>query len=349
MSQAPSPTNSDSPSSILSGGSQTLSMPTGTPTGITLPHEALFPQEASTGAAMMTATPASSATALSTSASSLGASPSTVSPPTPTPTAAQDLTAPPATAIPVAPNRSVFVGNSYSGRAITARQFGHGPVHIILVGGIHGGYEWNTVLLAYEAIDFFSTHPSAIPSENTLTIIPNANPDGLFAVTNKEGRFNEADLLPDTVPGRFNGRGVDLNRNWDCQWQEEARWQDRSVSGGSYPFSEPESRALRDFFLANDPALVLFWHSAANGVFAAGCPDIFQPSYEQAEVYGRAAGYPTYERFDAYSITGGAAGWLALQGIPSISVELKTHEEVEWEQNLAGIEALLATNHQPSP
>jgi hypothetical protein len=251
-----------------------------------------------------------------------------------------------ATTTEIAWNRSISVGHSYEGRPITGQQFGFGPTRLILVGGLHGGYEWNTVLLAYRAIDYFLARPGAVPPEVTLTIIANANPDGLFAVTNREGRFSQVDLMADTIPGRFNGRGVDLNRNWDCRWQESAEWRDQLVSGGQYPFSEPESRALRDFFLVQEPALVLFWHSAANGVFAGGCPDTFTPSYELAEVYGRAAGYPVFEHFDSYSVTGGAGGWLAMQGVPSISVELKTHESVEWEENLAGITALLAHYHE---
>ncbi|MDA1334643.1 MAG: hypothetical protein O2794_01340 [bacterium] len=53
----------------------------------------------------------------------------------------------------------------------------------------------------------------------------------------------------------------------------------------------------------------------------------------------------THERvlfcqFDAYEITGDAEGWLASINIPAITVELKTHETIEWSQNKAGIEAL---------
>ena len=56
--------------------------------------------------------------------------------------------------------------------------------------------------------------------------------------------------------------------------------------------------------------------------------------------YSRASGYPAVKSFDQYAITGDADGWLASIGIPAITVELKTHEIVEWEGNLAGIKAL---------
>ena len=58
--------------------------------------------------------------------------------------------------------------------------------------------------------------------------------------------------------------------------------------------------------------------------------------------YAKAAGYPAVASFDSYAVTGDAEGWLASEGIPAITVELKTHEAVEWEKNLLGIKALFA-------
>jgi len=57
--------------------------------------------------------------------------------------------------------------------------------------------------------------------------------------------------------------------------------------------------------------------------------------------YADASGYAAYEDFDFYEITGDAINWLAKKNIPAISVLLTTHEDVEWNKNRAGIEALL--------
>ncbi|MAT99804.1 MAG: hypothetical protein CL608_21905 [Anaerolineaceae bacterium] len=233
------------------------------------------------------------------------------------------------------------IGNSVQGRPILNYQFGNGLTQVIFVGGIHGGYEWNTILLAYEIIDHYTTNPQLIPSDLTVHIIPSANPDGQYLVTNQSERFLPSDVAADTVPGRFNANNVDLNRNWDCQWQPTAVWRDVTVSGGPRPFSEPESIVLRDFILPKDPAIVVFWHSAANGVFAAGCPDTHAPSLALANVYGQAANYPVYERFTSYEITGDAGDWLATQNIPSISVELQNHQSLDLSQNLNGVQATL--------
>ncbi len=213
---------------------------------------------------------------------------------------------------------------------------------------MHGGYEWNTILLAYRLIDYFGQNPDKIPETVTLHIIPSANPDGQFAVTGQDGRFAQSnvDATADNFPGRFNGNGIDLNRNWDCQWQAAGVWRDQIIDAGPTPFSEPETQALRDFFLALQPVAVVFWHSAANGAYGAGCPDLYPPAYALAKLYGSAGGYPVYELFDAYQVTGDASDWLARQNIPAITVELKTHEALDWEKNLAGVTAVL-NSQQP--
>lgn len=238
---------------------------------------------------------------------------------------------------------SQTIGYSVQERPISAYQFGSGPEVFVFVGGIHGGYEWNTILLAYETIDYLQVHPEAIPADKTVYIIPSANPDGQFTVTLQNGRFDTSTLAADTIPGRFNANGVDLNRNWDCNWAATGVWREQTVSGGERPFSEPENQFLRDFLLMQKPKLVVFWHSAADGVFAAGCPGTDPTSLQWATLYGQAASYPIYEQFTSYSITGDAGDWLTTQGIPSFTVELTTHADTDWPQNLAGLLAVLGS------
>jgi LysM repeat protein len=230
---------------------------------------------------------------------------------------------------------------------ILSYQLGEGKTPLILVGGIHGGYEWNTILLGYRILDHLQQNPELIPSSLVIYLIPNANPDGLFAVTRRTGRFTEADVEENAVLGRFNGNYVDLNRNWDCRWSPIAVWRDTSISGGSAAFSESENRMLRDFILGKAPAATLFLHSAATGVFISGCDQIDATSKTLGEVYSHASGYPLYDNFHYYDVTGDAGDWLASQGIPSFAVELSTHESLDWDMNLAGLRALMnyiATN-----
>jgi g-D-glutamyl-meso-diaminopimelate peptidase len=235
------------------------------------------------------------------------------------------------------------IGFSVEERRIEAYTYGQGKIHIVFIGGIHGGYEWNSVLLAYQFMDYLNMYTDAIPINLTVTIIPSANPDGLYKVVGKEGRFNVSDIRSD-IPnglGRFNARGVDLNRNFDCKWKPESTWKNNIVSAGFSPFSEPEARAIRDFVAEHKPAAVVFWHSKSNAVYASECEGgILPETRDIMREYSRASGYSAIDSFDAYEITGDAEGWLASIGIPAITVELQTHEAIEWERNLAGIKAL---------
>ena len=236
------------------------------------------------------------------------------------------------------------LGQSAEGRNIEVYTYGNGKTKLLFVGGIHGGYEWNSVLLAYKFIDYFNADPKNIPANLTIIIIQALNPDGVYKVTGNVGRFSIADVSTDSATlasGRFNGNNVDLNRNFDCKWQPQSTWQSKTVSGGSSAFSEPESKILRDFILKNNPSAVVFWHSQSGTVYASQCKNgILLGTMDIMNAYARASGYSPSTTFDAYTTTGGADDWLTSLGIPAITVELKTHQTVEWEQNLAGLEAL---------
>lgn len=213
-----------------------------------------------------------------------------------------------------------IIGRSVEGRSITARRFGTGEKILLFVGGIHGGTEANTIRLMEQLIAHFSAQPQDVLTGLSLVFVPNANPDGLNANT------------------RFNANTVDLNRNWGCGWSAEARWRNESVNAGTAPFSEPETQALSDFIRMQKPSVVLFYHSAAGGVFAGNCERFV--SDEMAAVLGEATGYHYGVSFSAYPVTGTAAAWVDSQGIPAADVELFTSTETELTRNLAGIMAL---------
>lgn len=245
-----------------------------------------------------------------------------------------------------------IIGTSVEGRPIEAYQFGNGEEHLLFVGGIHGGYEWNSVLLAYEFVDYFTADATRVPEGLAITIVPNLNPDGTFAVVGTDGRFTLADIPEDEGPlgtGRMNANGVDLNRNFACKWQTESTWRGNVVSAGTEAFSEPEAAALRDLVFNIKPIAVTFWHSQANAVYASECENgVLPETLAVMRAYADAAEYKSIETFDAYPVTGDAEGWLASIGIPAITVELSTHETLEWEQNLAGVQALLSLATEPT-
>jgi predicted deacylase len=233
--------------------------------------------------------------------------------------------------------QDLTIGLSTQGRPITALRIGDGPMKLVIVGNTHGAPEANTYTLAAMLADHFRANPHEVPSAVRLYIIPTINPDGLALGT------------------RFNARGIDLNRNMNTNLDvcPENDWRTRvfgaygiiSDTGGPYPDSEVESRVLRSFLL--DAWGAMFLHSAAGDVFPAFCEHA--PSIELAQTYATGAGY-RYTRFwDAYTITGGMHDWAASLGIAAIVPELVTGDEPEFDENLAGIRAVLAAAEELLP
>lgn len=239
-----------------------------------------------------------------------------------------------------------IIGYSVEGRAIESYTYGTGTTTLLFVGGVHGGYEWNSTLLAYDFIDNLENGMIVVPKNITIKVIPTLNPDGLFSVVQKEGRFAASEIPPNdahtTGRGRFNANNVDLNRNFDCKWQPNSTWRGAKVSAGSSAFSEPEAESLRKLVLESNPVAVIFWHSQANSVYASECEDgILADTMTLMNTYATAASYIPVSVFDAYPITGDAEGWLASIGIPAITVELETRTSSEWERNKKAITAVL--------
>ncbi|MEZ4103903.1 MAG: M14 family metallopeptidase [Candidatus Paceibacterota bacterium] len=239
-----------------------------------------------------------------------------------------------------------IIGTSVEGRNIESYTFGTGPTTLVFVGGIHGGYEWNSSLLAYQFIDELETSRIVIPDTLTIKIIPSLNPDGLYKIVGKEGKFTELDVSTSDInvlaTARFNANDVDLNRNFACKWQPTSTWRGQIVDAGSQAFSEPEALALKNYVEEIKPKAVAFWHSQANAVYASECEEgILPETLTLMDTYATAANYPSVDSFDAYPISGDAEGWLASIGIPAITVELSTRDEMDWFKNKEGFEAVI--------
>lgn len=216
-------------------------------------------------------------------------------------------------------------GRSHRGAELIAHSFGSGDTILMLVGGIHGGLEANTIDLVQRMVGHFSTTPNDVLSGVMLILIPSLNPDGASVGSNLQARFN--------------ANGVDLNRNWGCGWQPEAFFREIPVSPGTSAFSEPETTALASLISDLRPQSVVFYHSAANGIFSGSCDDN-TVSDTLAQVLGDATNYPYGASFDAYPLSGTASNWVDSLGIPSVAVELASSDFAEFDRNLRGVMAL---------
>lgn len=224
------------------------------------------------------------------------------------------------------------IGFSQGGLPLVVHHLGSGGTRLLLLGGQHGGPEANTVQLVSLLGSHFIRYPEELPARLGLDILEMANPDGL------------------TIGSRQFLSGVDPNRNWDgADWQSDA-WDSngrfRVGLGGPTPFSEQETRALRDWIQDNPPVLVINYHSAGGFMFGGRTA----LGNELAEAYSEASGYyrpasgggGSGPRVLGYRATGTMNGWLGQLGVPSLFIELTSPYAPEFERNLAGVRAVLA-------
>jgi hypothetical protein len=219
-------------------------------------------------------------------------------------------------------------GRSFEGRPLVAYRLGAGPDVRAIIGGLHGGYEWNTTTLMSRTLEHFMSTPDLIPDDVTLYVIPLANPDGAAAGT-------------DRVYGRMNGNGVDLNRNWDYHWQMTATHGTRPVYAGAAPFSEPETRALRDFMVDREVSAAIYYHSAGAVIFS-GAGVTTSQTVELARFMAEQTRYRyAPEGVPGQITTGNAIDYLTSAGLTAIEIELTTHAALDWEVNLKALKAFL--------
>jgi predicted deacylase len=238
------------------------------------------------------------------------------------------------TPTPVAPLRTptpMVIGTSVAGKPLEVFAFGHGASVRMIVAGMHGGYEWNTIALADELIQVLTARPELIPDEVTLYILRSLNPDGEARSMSYKGRANE--------------NLVDLNRNfpshWESKWPLEGCWTYTFVTGGTHAASEPETKSLMNFLLTYQVEALINYHSAALGIFPGGQPPD-EDSISLAEAVALVSDYPYPPIETGCAYTGQLIDWASDQGIAAIDIELTNHEETDLWVNMRVLEAFLS-------
>ncbi len=224
----------------------------------------------------------------------------------------------------------IVIGHSVEGRPLEVYRFGYGPVQRLIVAGIHGGYEWNTVDLADELIAYLQARPDRVPPGVTLYILRVLNPDGL---ARSKGIY-----------GRANAHNVDINRNFPTHWAEKwaahGCWSYLPITAGPRPRSEPETAAVMDFILDYRIGAVISYHSAALGIFAGGDPSS-PASLSLAEAVAAVSSYPYPHVETDCNATGQFADWTAANGLAALDIELHNHKDSDFEENLPILDAFL--------
>lgn len=221
------------------------------------------------------------------------------------------------------------IGSSVQGRSITGYKFGTGSSYVVFVGGLHGNEKSSTITLN-SWVDELERSAQNIPSDKTIIVIPNTNPDGY------------------AVSSRLNANGVDLNRNFPSNNWQTGVYVPRSTflesGGGSVPLSEPESSSLADYLVRVSPRLVLTYHATAGAVISNGAGD----ASSLAKTYAQKSGFDNYEQDheDAifnYPTTGELEDWLRdKRATPTLLVELATMGSSEIRTQKSAMWAILS-------
>jgi predicted deacylase len=216
------------------------------------------------------------------------------------------------------------------GLPLEVYRFGTGPTERLIVAGMHGGNEYNTVELADELVAYLGKHPEVVPANVTLYILHDLNPDGVARSI--------------SYLGRANANGVDLNRNWPANWQPDwprsGCWTTTYVTGGSGPASEPETKALMTFIQSHSFDGLINYHSAALGIFPGGIP-ISDASKRLAQAVADVTTYHYPPVDTGCTYTGGMVDWTANQGIASLDIELTNHTDTDFDMNLQVLNVFL--------
>lgn len=228
--------------------------------------------------------------------------------PTPTPTSSSVVKK-------ASPPRYIELGRSVKGSPITAAVYGTGKKRVIVFGGIHGN-ETETSILAKALMG--SLGREAAPEELTIIVVPDANPDGLFANT------------------RVNARGVDINRNFpSTSWRAE--YPDEFQFPGTVPASEPETLAIMRLLETSPPDFIITLHAAL------GCVNWDGPGEPLARVIAGVNRYPLCP-YLGYETPGSLGTFMGLdKKLPVVTIELRNSKAGDLvQENLPALRAVLS-------
>jgi hypothetical protein len=135
--------------------------------------------------------------------------------------------------------------------------------------GMHHAREWLTAEVPLYIINFltdnYQTNATVqyLVDERETWIIPIVNPDGR-TYDGEDDPTTYWNWRKNRVINSDGSRGVDLNRNYGHMWGGAGASDDpqNDVFRGEYPFSENETKAIRDLALQHDFVFSLSYHSS---------------------------------------------------------------------------------------
>ena len=184
------------------------------------------------------------------------------------------------------------IGKSLVGRSLPLLTVGNGEKSVLYVG-THHGMEWITTLLLMKYVNeycqaieerktFFGLSADYLYQTRTVHVVPMLNPDGVELQSKGCDPENPlTDRLMAMSGGDFshwqaNGRGVDLNHNYNAGFSDyKAKEPSLGIFGcgptrfsGAHPESEPETAALCALIRTVEPCLLVALHTQGGEIYA---------------------------------------------------------------------------------
>ncbi|UCE37397.1 MAG: hypothetical protein JSW00_18370 [Thermoplasmata archaeon] len=172
----------------------------------------------------------------------------------------------------------VSIGKSYEGRDIWAMKVSDNPdteedEPEIYFNGNHHAREWLTIEVCLYILNYLTdnyatnTTITNIVDNRQIWVVPCVNPDGRQYDSPEDDPSNhkhqQAGWRKNRRDNGDGNYGVDLNRNYDYMWGGAGASDDTSseVYRGTEPFSENETRAIRDFVKQHNFVFSISYHS----------------------------------------------------------------------------------------
>ena len=217
-------------------------------------------------------------------------------------------------------------GKSLFGRKLYAIKVGDGSPVGLAQYAIHGR-EYVTARLAL-------WHAQTGVDFGSVWILPLTNPDGALlsekglssvaCETHKKRLLQLNGGAEDFTLWKANGRGVDLNVNFDAKWGQGTKNVKRAGAEnyiGKKPFSEPETLALKKFTESVRPDYTVSYHTKGEEIYWYFHQPIGVCARDKrlAMALSRSTGYPLKR---AQGSVGGYKDWCIKRlGIPAFTIE----------------------------